>query len=324
MKAAVCERYGPPEVVQIREMTTPVPADGEVLVKAFATTVNSGDARVRALRVPRGLRLPMRLRLGLTKPKNSMLGFDMAGQVEAVGKAVTRFQPGDRVVASRGFDFGCHAEHVTVAEQGAIAKVPENLGYQDAVALCFGGTTALYFFRLGKLAPGETVLINGASGAVGTMAVQLAKHLGAEVTAVCSGANAELVRGLGAEHVIDYTMEDFTRNGQRYDVIMDNHGNAPYARVKGSLKPGGRFLMVIGDLWQMLAASRQKAVISGSENDSSITADGYRTLMSLAEEGVLKPVIDSVLPVSQIVDAHRRVDSGHKVGSVVLTFGQDG
>ena len=324
MKAAVCERYGPPEVVQIREVPTPVPADGEVLVKVFATTVNSGDTRVRALRVPRGMSLPVRLKLGFTKPKQSIFGFEMAGQVEAVGRAVTRFQPGDRVVASRGFDFGCHAEHVTVAEQGAIATIPENLSYQDAVALCFGGTTALNFFRLGKLAPGETVLINGASGAVGTMAVQLAKHLGAEVTAVCSGANGELVRRLGADHVIDYKTEDFTRNGQRYDVIMDNHGNAPYSRVKGSLRPGGRFLMIVGDLWQMLAASRHKAVISGSENDSSISADSYQTLMSLAEQGVLKPVIDSVLPFEQIVEAHHRVDGGHKVGSVVLTLGQDG
>ena len=324
MKAAVCERYGPPEVVQIREVPKPEPADGEMLVKALATTVNSGDVRVRALRVPRGLGLPMRLRLGVTKPKQPILGFEVAGQVEAVGRSVTGFQPGDRVVASRGFDLGCHAEFVAVAAQGAISKIPDCLGYQDAVALCFGGTTALNFFRLGKLAVDETVLINGASGAVGTMAVQLAKHLGVAVTAVCSGANAELVTGLGADHVIDYTTEDFTRNGQRYDVIMDNHGNAPYARVKGSLKPGGRFLMVIGDLWQMLAASRRKAVISGSENDSSITADSYRTLMSLAEGGALKPVIDTVLPFTQIVEAHRRVDGGHKVGSVVLTFGHDG
>ncbi len=324
MKAAVCERYGPPEVVQIREVPKPVPSDGEVLVKAFATTVNSGDARVRALRVPRGLRLAMRLKLGFTKPKNSILGFELAGRVEAVGSAVTRFQAGDRVVASRGFDFGCHAEYVTVAEQGAIARIPENLGYRDAVALCFGGTTALTFFRLGKLAVGEVVLINGASGAVGTMAVQLAKHVGAEVTGVCSGANAELVRGLGADHVVDYTTEDFTRNGQRYDVIMDNHGNAPYARVKGSLQPGGRFLMIVGNLWQMLAASWQKATINSGRNDSSTTtADRYQTLMSLAEAGVLKPVIGSVLPFAQIVEAHRRVDGGHKVGSVVLTFGQD-
>jgi NADPH:quinone reductase-like Zn-dependent oxidoreductase len=323
MKAAVCERYGPPEVVQIREVPKPVPADGEVLVRALATTVNSGDTRVRALRVPAGLKLPMRLKLGFTKPKSSVFGFEVAGEVEAVGGAVSRFAAGDRVVLSRGFDFGCHAEYVTVAEGGAIAKIPANLSYQDAVALCFGGTTALTFFRLGKLAAGEAVLINGASGAVGTIAIQLAKHLGAEVTGVCSGANTELVTGLGADHVIDYTTDDFTRNGQRYDVIMDNQGNAPYARIEDSLTPGGRFLMVIGNLSQMIAATWQKATISASAKDSSTTADGYRTLMSLAEQGVLKPVIDSVIPFEQIVEAHRRVDGGHKVGSVVLTFGQD-
>jgi NADPH:quinone reductase-like Zn-dependent oxidoreductase len=321
MKAAVCERYGPPEVVRIRDVPKPVPADGDVLVKAFATTVNSGDARLRALRVPRGLSLLVRLSSGLTKPRKSIFGFDVAGQVEAVGSAVTSFEPGDRVVASRGFDFGCHADYVTVAEQGAIAKIPENLSHQDAVALCFGGMTALDFFRRGKLAPDERVLINGASGAVGTAAVQLAKHFGADVTAVCRGANAELVRGLGADHVIDYATEDFTGNGQRYDVIMDNHGNAPYSRVKGSLKPDGRFLMVIGDLWQMLAAIRQKAVVRGT---AEISGDSYRTLMALAEGGVLKPVIDTDLPFEQIVEAHRRVDGGHKVGSVVLTFAPGG
>jgi NADPH:quinone reductase-like Zn-dependent oxidoreductase len=320
MKAAVCERYGPPEVVQIQEVPKPAPADGEVLVKAFATTVNSGDARVRALRVPRGLGLPMRLKLGLTKPKQPILGFEMAGQIEDVGSAVTDFQPGDRVVASRGFDFGCHAEYVTVAEKGAMARIPENVSYQAAVALCFGGTTALYFFRLGKVAAGETMLINGASGAVGTMAVQLAKHLGAEVTAVCSDANAELVTSLGADHVVDYATTDFTRNGQRYDVIMDNHGSAPYPRVKGSLQPDGRFLMVIGNLPQMVAASRRKNTIGGSEDDPAMLADSYRTLMSLAATGTLKPVIDAVLPFAQIVDAHHRVDTGHKVGSLVLTF----
>jgi NADPH:quinone reductase-like Zn-dependent oxidoreductase len=294
------------------------------LVKVLATTVNSGDTRVRALRVPRGLRLPMRLRLGFTKPKNPILGFECAGQVEAVGARVTRFQPGDRVVASREFDFGCHAEYLTVAERGVIAAIPENMSYRDAVALCFGGTTALHFFKVANLAAGETVLINGASGAVGTMAVQLAKHFGAEVTGVCSGANADLVTSLGADHVIDYTVGDFTRNGERYDVIMDTHGNAPYARVKASLEPGGRFLMVVGDLGQMIASSWQKPVISGRENGDAVTADSYQTLMSLAERGVLKPVIDSLLPFAQIVDAHRRVDGGHKVGSVVITFEADG
>ena len=320
MKAAVCERYGPPEVVQIRDVPKPVPADGEVLVESFATTVNSGDTRVRALRVPRGLRLPMRLRLGFAKPRQPVLGVELAGRIEAAGREVTRFQPGDRVVASRLFDFGCHAEYLTVAEQGVIAKIPEGLDYQDAVALCFGGTTARFFFRKGHLGRGEKLLINGASGAVGTMAVQLAKHAGAEVTAVCSGAHAALVKDLGADHVIDYTVDDFTRNGQLYDVIMDTHGNAPYARIKDSLEPGGRFLMVIGGLGQMVAASWQKPTISGSEVDVSETAESFRTLMSLADSGELKPVIDSVLPFDQIVEAHRLVDGGHKTGSVVLTF----
>jgi NADPH:quinone reductase-like Zn-dependent oxidoreductase len=317
LKAAVCDRYGPPEVVQIREVPTPAPADGEVLIKAAATTVNSGDARVRALRVPRGLGLAVRLRFGLTRPKQPIFGFEVAGQVEALGTEVTRFQRGDRVVASRDLHLGCHAEYVTVSEQGAIATIPDTLTEQDTVALCFGGATALHFFDRGQVAAGENVLINGASGAVGTMAVQLAKHRGAEVTGVCSAANAELVRSLGADHVIDYTAEDFTRNGQRYDVIMDNQGKATYARVKGSLAPGGRVLMIYGDLLPTIAASWQKAVVSGTARP---TADHLRTVVSLAEQSVLKPVIDSVLPFAQIVEAHRRVDTGHKVGSVVLTF----
>ena len=317
MKAAVCEGYGPPEVVQIRDVPKPAPADGEVLIKAAATTVNSGDARVRALRVPRGMSLAVRLRFGLTKPKQPVFGFDVAGRVEAVGTGVTRFQPGDRVIASRDLDLGCHAEYVTVAEQGAIATIPETLSAQDAVALCFGGSTALHFFDRGSLAAGEKVLINGASGAVGAMAVQLAKHTGAEVTGVCSAANAPLVRGLGGDHVIDYAVEDFTRNGQRYDVIMDNQGNATYPRVKGSLEPGGRVLMVYGGLWPTIAASWQKAVVTGTAKPS---ADHLRALIELAERGVLKPVVDSILPFARIADAHRRVDGGHKVGSLVLTF----
>ena len=304
---------------QIQDVPTPAPGDGEVLVKAAATTVNSGDARLRAMNVPRGMRVPARLRMGLTKLRQPILGFEMAGQVQAVGAGVSGVEPGERVVLSRGFGFGCHAEFAVVSAQGTLVKVPEQLSDQDAVALCFGGSTALYFFQRGKLAAGETVLINGASGAVGTMAVQLAKHAGAEVTAVCSAANADLVRSLGADHVVDYKAEDFTRNGQRYDVVMDTHGNAPYKRIKDSLKPGGRFLMVVGNLAETLAATRQKATIGGTPNDDAI-ADSYRTLMTLAEQGAIKPVIDTVLPFAQIVDAHRRVDSGRKVGSLVLTF----
>ena len=319
MQAAVCERYGPPEVVRIREVPTPVPASGDVLIKAGAATVNSGDARVRAIRVPRGLGLAVRLRFGLTKPRQPVFGFDVAGQIEAVGAGVTRFRPGDRVVASRDLDLGCHAEYVTVAEHGAIASIPDALSDADAVALCFGGSTALHFFERGKLTAGEAVLINGASGAVGTMAVQLAKHRGAEVTAVCSGANVELVASLGADHVVDHSTEDFTRNWQRYDVIMDNHGNAAYSRVKGSLQPGGRVLMVYGETWPMIASSWQKAVVGGT---ATISADHLETLLALADRGAIRPVIDAVVAFAQIVDAHRRVDSGHKVGSVVLAFDQ--
>ena len=270
MRAAACTRYGPPEVVQIKDVPTPAPRDGEVLVKAAATTVNSGDARLRAMNVPRGMGAPARLRLGLTKLRQPILGFEMAGQVQAVGAGVSGVQPGERVVVSRGLSFGCHAEFAVVSAQGILVKVPEQLSDQEAVALCFGGSTASDFFRRGKLARGETVLINGASGAVGTMAVQLAKHSGAEVTAVCSAANADLVRSLGADHVVDYKAEDFTRNGQRYDVVMDTHGNAPYKRIKDSLKPGGRFLMVVGNLAETLAATRQKATIAGTPNDVAI------------------------------------------------------
>jgi NADPH:quinone reductase-like Zn-dependent oxidoreductase len=321
MKAAVCEGYGPPEVVRIKDVPQPVPAAGEVLIRSAATTVNSGDARMRGLRVPRGMGVAVRLKFGLTKPKQPIFGFDVAGRIEAVGPQVTQFRPGDRVVASRDLELGCHAEYIIVPEQGAIATIPDATSETDAVALCFGGSTALHFFGRVELAPGQSVLVNGASGAVGAIAVQLAKHKGAEVTAVCSGTNAAVVRSLGADHVVDYTTEDFTNNGQRYDVIMDNQGNATYGRVKGSLVPGGKLLMVYSSVWPMIAASWQKAVVAGT---ASISADHLRTLMALTERGALKPVIDRVLPFGQIVDAHRRVDSGHKVGSLVLRFDHDG
>jgi NADPH:quinone reductase-like Zn-dependent oxidoreductase len=319
VKAAVCTAYGPPEVVHIQDVPTPVPGEGEVLVKAAATTVNSGDARMRAAHFPRGMGLPVRLRMGLRKLRQPILGFEMAGRIDALGPGVSGWQPGDRVIASRGFRFGCHAEFATVSAQGTLVKIPERLSDEDAVALCFGGSTSLYFFERGRVAAGESVLINGASGGVGTMAVQLAKHKGAEVTGVCSAANADLVRSLGADHVIDYAATDFTRNGRRYDVVMDTHGNAPYKRIKDSLSPGGRFLMVVGNLPEMLAASRQKATIAGTPGDDAI-AGSYRTLLRLAEQGAIKPVIGAVLPFTEIVDAYRRVDSGRKVGSLVLRF----
>jgi NADPH:quinone reductase-like Zn-dependent oxidoreductase len=306
--------------VQIKDVPMPVPKAGELLVESRATTVNSGDARLRAPRVPRGMSALVRLTMGVTKPRRPVLGFEVAGRVTEVASGVTGFRPGDRVVASRGFKFGCHAEYITVAEHGQVAKIPDNVSYDAAVALCFGGSTALHFLERGKLSAGESILINGASGAVGVLAVQLAKHRGGEVTAVCSRANVELVRSLGADYVIDYTAQDFAQNGQRYDVVMDTHGNAPYARVKNSLKPDGRLLMVVGDLFQTVASTWQRATIGGT---TKVSGEFYRTLMSLAEQGVLRPVIDTVVPFEQIVEAHRRVDGGHKVGSIVLTFGKD-
>ena len=318
MRAAVVERYGPPEVVTIREVETPRPADDEVLVRVVATAVNSGDTRVRALRVPRGLSLMMRLQLGFSGPKQPILGFDAAGEVASVGKDVRRFRPGDRVIATRGFAWGAHAEYLAVPEDGAIAVIPEGVSFEEAVAIPFGGATALIYFDEGKLRAGETLLINGASGAVGTMAVQIAKHMGVEVTGVCGPANVELVKSLGADHVIDYSREDFTEAGKTYDVIMDTHGNAPYARIKHLLNPGGRFLMVIADLFQMIGASRTEAIIRANANGEAYTAEIYARLMELAGKGVLRPVVDSTYDFEQIAEAHRRVDGGHKIGSVVV------
>jgi NADPH:quinone reductase-like Zn-dependent oxidoreductase len=322
MKAAVCERYGPPEVVQIRDVPKPTPARNEVLIKTATTTVNSGDSRMRALRVPRGMRLPMRLKLGITKPRQPIFGFAVAGRIESTGDAVVGLKPGDDVIASRAFKFGCHAEYVAVAYDGAIAKMPANLKSEQAVALCFGGSTALDFFRLGDIAAGESILINGASGAVGTMAVQIAKQRGLEVTTVTSGANTELMRQLGVDHVVDYQREDFVQSDRRYDVIMDAVGNAPYSRVRQLLTPTGRHLLVFGSFPAIVAASRQKAVITRSEKNSPPTPSNFEELMRLAERGELKPIIESTLPFDQIAEAYRRVDSGQKVGSIVLTLGE--
>ena len=319
MRAVVCERYGPPEVLELRDVAKPVPRDGEILVKINATTVNSADARIRALRVPRGLRLPVRLRLGLSGPRQQILGLDLAGEVEATGSSVTRFKPGDRVVGSTGFKFGCHAEYRCLPEAGAVAPIPDGLDYEHAVALSFGGCTALHFLRRGNLERGERILVNGASGAVGAMAVQLAKHLGAEVTGVCSTRNVELVTSLGADHVIDYSGEDFSQSRERYDVIMDTVGNAPYSRARGSLRPGGRFLMVIGDLKQMIQAGFQKNVVGSAAKESELfTSEAYRLLLELADTGVLKPVIDTTFSLERIAEAHALVDTGHKRGAAVV------
>lgn len=325
MKAIVCGKYGPPEVLRLKDFETPRPKDNEVLIRIYATTVTSGDCRVRSLNVPAGFGLIMRLVFGVSKPRQPILGTELAGVVESVGKAVTKFKVGDRVFAFGDAAMGCHAEYKCIPEDGAVALKPANLSYDEAAALSFGGTTALDFFRRGKLQRGESVLVNGASGAVGTAAVQLAKYFGADVTGVCSTANVALVRSLGARHVIDYTREDFTQNGERYDVIVDTAGTAPFSRSKASLKEGGRLLMVLAGLPDMLqspwvAMTSDRKVIAGP---AAGRAEDLRFLAGLAETGEFKPVIDRRYPFEQIAEAHRYVDTGRKKGNVIVTLKHD-
>lgn len=322
MKAAWCARYGAPEVVSVRDVPSPVPGPRDILVRVRATTVSSGDSRVRAARFPPGLSLPARLALGLTGPRQPILGTELAGIVEAVGPGVTRWRAGDEVFAMTGMRFGGHAELKVLGESAAIAAKPANLSFEEAATLSFGGTTALYFLRdAARLARGERVLVNGASGAVGIAAVQIARHLGADVTAVCSAGNADLLRDLGAEDVIDYRTQDFARLGRQWDIIFDAVGTAPYARAIGLLAPGGRLLQVVAGLGAMVAGPLRsmtsgRKVISGTAPER---AEDLALLATLASTGALRPVIDSQYPLERIVEAHARVDTGRKIGSAVVT-----
>ncbi len=320
MKAATYKKYGPPEVLQLSEVPKPALGDHDVLIKIHATTVTSADWRVRSLQVPLGFGLLMRLVFGISKPRQPVLGTELAGVVESVGKNVSKFKVGDTVFAFNDAAMGCYAEFKCMPQTGAIALKPTNLSYDEAAAISFGGTMAWGFLQRAKLQRGESVLIVGASGAVGTAAIQLAKYSGAEVTGVCSTSNMELVRSLGAQHVIDYTQEDFTRNGKTYDVIVDTVGTAPFGRSKNSLKEGGRLLMVAASLPEMLqipwvAMTSRKKMIAGP---IAANADVLRFLAKLAKAGYFKPVIDRRYPLEQIVQAHRYVDTGRKKGNVVV------
>ena len=325
MKAIVYERYGPPEVLELKEVAKPTPKDNEVLIKTHATTVTSADWRVRSLNVPAGFGLIMRLVFGVSKPRQPILGSELAGVIESVGKDVSKFKVGDQVFAFSDANLGCHAEYKCMPQDGAVVLKPPSLSYDEAAALSFGGTTALDFLRRGKLQSGEKVLVNGASGGVGTAAVQLARHFGANVTGVCSTANMELVRSLGAGQVIDYTKEDFTQNGETYDVIVDTVGTAPYSRSKDSLKAGGRLLMILAGLPDMLqipwvSMTSSKKVIAGPV---AVRAEDLRFLAGLAQAGEFKPVIDRRYPFEQVAEAHRYVDTGRKKGNVIITLEHD-
>ncbi len=322
MKAMVYERYGPPDVLHVQEVAKPTPKDKEVLIRTYATTVTAGDCRVRSLRMPVGFGLIARLVLGVSKPRQPMLGSELAGEIASVGRDVRQFKVGDQVFAFTGARLGCYAEYTCMLEDGAVALKPANLTFDEAAAMSSGGTTALAFFRKAKLQSGEKVLINGASGGVGTAAVQLAKHFGADVTGVCSTANVELVRSLGAHHVIDYTTEDFTEQGATYDVIVDTAGTAPFSRSKRALKERGRLLVVLGGLPDLLhvpwvAITSHKKVIAGP---AAWRAEDVRFLAELAEAGAFKPVIDRRYPFEQIAEAHRYVDTGRKKGNVIITL----
>ena len=326
MKAIVCTEYGPPEVLQLKEVEKPTPKDNEVLIKVHATSVTAGDCNARNfVFIPPGLSPLVRLMLGFKKPKKSILGADVAGEIEAVGKNVKSFKPGDPVYGIDGNGVGAYAEYKCMSEEGALAKIPANMTYEEAVAIPFGGLTALYFLReKGNIQSGQKVLINGASGSVGSAAVQIAKSFGAEVTGVCSTNNLEMVKSLGADKVVDYTQEDFTQNGETYDLILDPVvGKTSFSRCKNSLKPNGLYLAVAGGLpemlqmvWTSLIGSK-KVIFGGGE---ACERKEYMIFLNeLIEAGKLKAVIDRRYPLEHIVEAHRYVDQGHKKGNVVIT-----
>ncbi|NOR63864.1 MAG: zinc-binding dehydrogenase [Rhodobacteraceae bacterium] len=321
MRAAVYHRYGAPEVVQIEDIPTPEPKAGEVLIRVRATTVTAADWRVRSLSMPRGFGVFGRLAFGLFGPRKKVLGMAVAGEVAACGAGVASFAVKDRVLADCGAKMGAHAAFCVVKADGTLAKIPDGLSFEDSAALVFGGSTALHFLRnVGKVQPGERVLINGASGETGVAFVQLARHFGADVVGVCSAANAELVRGLGAERVVDYTQEDFALSDEKYDVIVDTVGNAGWVRSHGALKDNGRLLQVLAGLADMIKAplvSRRTGRKALAGEAKPIAAD-LVFLADLAVKGEFIPVISQIFELEDIVEAHRLVDSGHKVGSVVV------
>lgn len=320
MRAAVARHFGGPEVVVLERVAMPAAGPGEVLVRVHATTVSIADHRVRAKDLPVGLGFLAVVALGVFRPRKPILGMEGAGVIEAVGAEVTSFSPGDRVIVLRGSAMACHAEYVTVRADRSIAPIPSEMSFEDAAALVFGGYTALSFLHQVDLHPGVEVLVNGASGAVGSAVVQLAAAAGARVTGVCSTRNADLVRSLGAARVIDYESEDFAAGADRYDVVVECVGNAPFRRVGRMLKPGGALLMVIADLRSMLSGSwdSRRSGMLVTHSGTAFGGEVMRALIAHAAAGDIAPVIDRTYDLDDIVEAHRYVDTGRKRGSVVV------
>jgi NADPH:quinone reductase-like Zn-dependent oxidoreductase len=305
MKAIICTKYGPPEVLVLGEVEKPIPKDNEVSIKVYATAVNSGDCKMRSMNlsgVPFLQQVLARLVLGISKPRKPIQGLWLTGEIEAVGKSVKRFHVGEKVYArTPNMKFGAYAEYACLPEKGYMALMPSNLSYYEAIAIPFGGVTALFFLKKGNIQNGSKVMIYGASGAVGSSAVQIAKYYGAEVTGVCSTANIDLVRSLGADTVIDYMKEDFARNGVLYDIIFDAVGKISETKCKGSLKMNGKYV----------------SVITSGHAKSSVQE--LKFLTELVERGKVKPVIDRKYAFEQMAEAHRYVEEGHKKGNVVIT-----
>lgn len=320
MKAIQCTKYGPPGVLKMVEIAPPVPNDNQVLIKVFFTTVTVGDCRVRGFNVPLSYWLPAKLALGFTKPKLPILGGELSGVIEKAGKNVTKFKVGDKVFAFRGHKFGGYAEYICMDENECIALKPDNLSFEQAAALTFGGFAAWFFLHKGKVAKGEKLLIYGASGSVGSAAVQIAKYLGAEVTAVCSTGNLEMVRKLGADKVIDYTKTDFTELGEKFDAVFDAVGKTNIPKTIKVIKPNGRYLHSVTTPFTTLKLrlnlfGTNIKLVGGTYSG---TVEQINFIKKIAEEGFIKPVIDRRYRLEEIVAAHEYVDKGHKKGNVTI------
>jgi len=331
MKAIVFTEYGTPDVLHLKEVAKPSPKDNEILVKVHATPVNYGDLTARnfanltssEFNMPAPLFLPVRMSFGWNKPKINILGSELAGEVEELGKDVAKFKAGDQVFAYLGMNMGANAEYVCILEAGTVAFKPVNLSYEEAATLPYGAVMATSLLGKANIQRGQKVLINGASGGIGSMAVQLAKHFGAEVTGVCGTPRLEFVKSLGADKVIDYTKEDFTQNGETYDLIFDILGRSSFSRLNRSLKPNGIYLLasfkmkaLLQMLWTSITGSKQK-VICAFANE---TAESLVFVKKLVEEGKIKAIVDKSFPMEQAAEAHRYVEGGHKQGNVVIAI----
>jgi NADPH:quinone reductase-like Zn-dependent oxidoreductase len=326
MKAVHTTAYGPPEVLQLRDVPKPVPKDDEVLVRIRATTVSAADCELRRFDFPLWIWLPMRLGFGILRPRRKVLGQELAGEVEAVGKRVNSFGPGDRIFGTTGIGLGAYAEYICLREHpqtGAMATMPGNLSYEQAAAVPYGGDEALKFLRKGGVASRSRVLVNGAGGSFGTFAVQLAKVLGAHVTAVDGAPKLEMLRTIGADRVIDYAEEDFTAGSETYDVIFDVVRHTPSGRMVRRLTDGGCLLMANPDFGQIVSAkwaargTKKRVVMAASGG----TSDDLAYLRDLVEAGSLRPVIDRSFPLEEMVEAHRYAETGQKLGNIVVTVG---